>query len=199
MNFSWYLGFGWTAAFLCAAFGLASYYFATGWIHWLFYTLFVITAAYIIIKARLYWKEPWHRINARGLSLFYNIVDRQAATASKENWEPNTVELCGELARQLLGETAGGELAKSELFADAGRKEYYRQLVETNSQMFTKKVRPQQRAEALNRIYQDIEASELGPDIVIAVAVEKKYGRLEVTRYFLALISGLTMRKGLFS
>lgn len=199
MNIAWYLGFGWTAVAVCAAFGLASWYFATGWAHWLWYALFVITAAYMIIKGRLYWKEPWHRVNARGLSLYHKILARAAESAPQEGWEPDTAALCGELARELLGEQAGGELAGSELFADTGRKAYYRQLVETNPQLFTRRFQPEQRAGALQRIFQDIEASELGPDIVIAAAVEKKYGRLEATRYFLALVSGLTMRKGLFS
>lgn len=197
MNFSWYLGFGWTAPLLCTASGLASYYFSDGWLHWMLYVLFVTTAAYILIKIRLYWKEPWHRVNARALRLYRHMAGRQAA--AHEDWNPNPAELCGELARQLLGEQAGCELVHSELFADAGRKEYYRQLVEANSPLFTARVKPEQRAEALGRIFQDIEASELGPDIVIAIAVEKKYGRLEAARYFLALVSGLTMRQGLFS
>lgn len=199
MNLAWYFGFGWSAVALCSAFGSASWYFATGWVHWLWYALFVITAAYMIIKGRLYWKEPWHRVNARGLSLYHKIIEREAAGAPQEGWELDTAALCGELARQLLGEAAAEEMVKRGLFSDEGRKEYYRQLVEANSQLFTNQIRPEQRARALQRIFQDIEASEEGSDIVIAVAVEKEYGRLEATRYFLALVSGLTMRRGLFS
>ena len=36
----------------------------------------------------------------------------------------------------------------------------------------------------------DIEASELGPDIVIAKAIERKHSRLEAANYLQALLLG---------
>ena len=42
----------------------------------------------------------------------------------------------------------------------------------------------------LDGVRRDIEASELGPDVLIAMAVERQHGRLEAANYLHALLLG---------
>ena len=71
-----------------------------------------------------------------------------------------------------------------------GRKRYYRDLVEAYPQAFLKGIGEDRRAAVLDGVRRDIEASELGPDIFIAKAIERKHSRLEAANYLQALLLG---------
>lgn len=192
MNIGWKLGFGWPAVLLAAAAGAGSYYFADGWLHWGLYFLFAVTVAFMLVKYRLYLREPWRRVHAQGMDIFRELTKAEAAAAGQEGRPLDMAKVCGQLASRL-------EAAAGDRLADAGRKAYYRELVETYPAFFTKAVAPEKRAEALGLVLKDIEASRLGPDIVVAVAVEGRYGQMEAARYLLALASGATVRRWFIS
>lgn len=198
MNIRWYCGFGWPAVAFCLAFGAASYYF-TGWLHWVFYALFVIILAYMVAKGRLYWGEPWRRVHRQGMDIFRSLTKAEAAAAEREGRPLDMARVCGRLAERLQVPLTGWGPTGGDVLTDAARKAYYRELAETFPAMFTKAVATEKKEEALALVLKDIEASELGPDIAIAVAIEQRYGQLEAARFLLALASGATVSRWFLS
>jgi hypothetical protein len=195
----WHLGFHWQLAIFSLACGIASYYYPEGWIHWLAYVLFVITVVYMLTKFRLYKQNLWRRKHAQGTQIFAKLAREELAAAKKEQRDVNIPPLYVRLATNLLAPEHSTEFCNSDLLTESGRKEYYQRLVDAYPIVFTSKVKPEYHEQALASIREDIEASQYGHDIVIAVAIEKAYGPVEATRYLLAMASGLTTRNGLFS
>lgn len=193
----WYLGFNLHMAILCLLFGLGSYYFPDGWIHWILYILFVITLAFIVTKARLYHKEPWRRIHALGMHHYYQLLKGELESAKKENRDYNLPYLYTKLADILLEGEARTQFDKEQLLNDEQRKDYYRKLVADYPQAFTHQIKAYKHEEAIEAVLTDIKASELGPDIVIARAIESSYNSMEAARYLLALVTGVTQRNRL--
>ena len=197
---SYYLGFGWIPLTSCLLLGFATYYYSDGWLHWVLYFLFVIMLAYMATKFRLYSREPWRRVHSRGVGVYKQVWQSEDERARKEGREFDAGRLYSEFAQNLsvtsedLQANNGGSLLD-----DPERKAYYYRLVEEYPVVFTQRIKPEFHAEAIERIKKDINVSELGPDIIIAVAIAKTYSRLEAARYLLALATGVTMRKGLFA
>ncbi|MCX7779469.1 MAG: hypothetical protein N2491_00980 [Negativicutes bacterium] len=186
MNFSWYLGFGWGSIILFALFGAGAYYYAEGWLHWLFYAFFAVVAAYMLTRFRLYRSEPWRRVHQRAAIILSDLIKQDGNGKHK----PDRIAISRQLAEKLLGSCAAAAINENGTLTDAGRKAYYRELADTYSIVFTRNLPEEKHPEAIKSIMKDIEASEFGPDIVIAVAIEKQYGRLEAARYLLAMASG---------
>ena len=184
MNIAWYLGFGWKTIIPLTMLGAASYYVAEGWLYWLLYAGFALVAAYAVTRFRLYKREPWRRIHQRGVEILANLIKAGADTG-----KPNADKLCGKLAEGLFSHNTEAAISDDSL-TDAGRKSYYRELVEAYPVVFMQDIPPEKQSVAQTSMIKDIEASEFGPDIVIAVAIEKMYGRLEAARYLLAMASG---------
>lgn len=199
MNLAWQFGFGWPAVLLAAAFGAGSYYIADGWLHWVLYFLFAATGAYIFVKYRLYSREPWRRLHARGMDTFAELTKAEEAAAGREGRPLDMAKVCGQLAVCLQVPLTGWGPDDGDILADSARKAYYRELAATFPAMFAKAVAAEKKSEALGLVLKDIEESRLGPDIVIAVAIEKQYGQPESARYLLALVSGETVRRWLVS
>lgn len=187
MNISWYFGFGYKPVLLSLGACFAIYYYFEGWIYWVLYAVLVVTLAYMIIRLRLYWREPWHRMHDRSVLIVKELIkgEHVAETAAERN-----MRVCRELAGRLMKSSAAVEFLKSGLLTDNERKKYYRQLVECYPAMFTKNINPEKREEALKNLLKDIEASNLDPKIVITFAIEKKYGGQEAARYLFAIASG---------
>lgn len=186
MNFTWYFGFGWKTIIALALLGAASRQFAEGWLYWLVYGMFALTAAYAVTRFRLYKREPWRRVHHRGFEIIRSLINADANSADGRR-DPQL--LTRKLAQALLGDHAAAALPAA-VFTETGRKEYYRQLVADFPLVFMQNLPIEKQAEAQGNILQDIEASEFGPDIVIAAVIEKQYGRLEAARYLLAMASG---------
>lgn len=186
MNFSWYLGFGWKTILLILALGIAIRKVKEGWEYWLLYTLLALIGAYALTRFRLYKREPWRRIHHRSFEIISEFVK---SNANNTDGKRDPKLLAKMLAEALLGEHEDAVL-NSGILTDTGRKEYYQKLVEDFPIVFTQNIPPEKQAEAKCNILKDIEASEFGPDIVIAAVAEKQYGRLEAARYLLALASG---------
>jgi hypothetical protein len=199
MNIAWQFGFGWPAVLLAAIFGAGSYYISEGWLHWLLYLLFAATGAYMFVKFRLYSREPWRRVHARGMDTFAELTRAEAAAADKEGRPLDMARVCGQLAANLEVPLTGWGPTGGDVLTDETRKAYYRELAETFPAMFTKAVADDKKDAALKSVLKDIDASKLGPDIVIAVAIDKRYGQPEAARFLLALASGATVRRWLVS
>lgn len=74
--------------------------------------------------------------------------------------------------------------------ADTGRKTYYLELAINHQQVFLKNEKPGKYAAVMEGIRKDVDASERGPDIVIAKAIERLHGPEESARYLRALLLG---------
>ena len=72
----------------------------------------------------------------------------------------------------------------------AERKDYYRALVETWPQVFLEQVTSDRAKQVLDSVREDIEACELGPDVLIAKQIERLHGGKESARYLRALMVG---------
>jgi hypothetical protein len=184
MNIAWYLGFGWKTIVPLLILGAASYYVAEGWLYWLLYAGFALVAAYAVTRFRLYKREPWRRIHQRSAEILANLIKSGADTS-----KPNVNNLCRQLTEGLFPHNTQ-TIISDDILTEAGRKSYFRELVEAYPVVFMQNIPPEKQSEAQTSIIKDIDASEFGPDIVIAVAVENQYGRLEAARYLLALASG---------
>ena len=196
---SHYLGFGWKSVFICFALGLNAYALkGTGWLNWLFYALFAVMLAYILAKYRLHRREPWRHVHSHGMHIFAELAAKEVTAAQKENRQVADVDvLCKEMAAKLLG-IAESEYVAENILSDDGYKTYYRELVNAYPEIFIHNVASGKKEQAVEVMMQDIDTSELGPDIIIALATEKKYGKLEAARYLLAVAAGVTRRRGLF-
>jgi hypothetical protein len=71
-----------------------------------------------------------------------------------------------------------------------GRKDYYRELVDAYPQVYLKGIGEDRHPAVLEVVRRDIEASELGPDIVIAKVIERRHDRREAANYLQALLLG---------
>lgn len=195
---SWYLGFNWIFILFTIACGLASYYYTSGWTHWISYGLFVISLIYMLTKFRLYQREPWRRKHAQGMGIFGKLARQELAAAKKEKRNVIIPPLYEQLAKDLLGPDTDSQGCIAGRLTDVSRRAYYHRLVDAYPAVFTGRVKPEYHAQALDSIRKDIDASEMGPDIVIAFAIEKEYGTAEAARYLLAIASGRTAQGGLF-
>jgi hypothetical protein len=192
-----YLGFGARSVFICLSFGIIAYNL-TGWLHWLFYVLFAVMLAFMLAKYRLYLNEPWRRVHSYGMHIFARLAAKEVEKAQKENRKVDDIDvLCKELAAKLLGNTESETIGKN-ILADDGYKTYYRDLVNTYPYIFIGSLADDKKDEAVKTMLKDIDASELGPDIIIAITIKKKYGKPEAARYLLALAAGVTKQRGLF-
>lgn len=194
----WHLGFHWQLAIFSLLCGVVSYYYPEGWIHWLAYALFVISAIYMLTKFRLYKQEPWRRKHAQGMDIFARIARNELKAVKQEQRNINLPPLYEQLAKELLHEHYG-VFSKGDLLTDSGRKRYYHRLVDTYPVIFLSKVKAEYHAQAMENIRKDIESSASGPDVVITIAIEKEYGEIEAARYLLAMACGQATRGGLFS
>ena len=102
------------------------------------------------------------------------LAASEYAAAKREKREFDISTPCRALAQQMFGPA----------------KANYNNLVESYSQAFVGGVAPERRDAVLTGIRRDIEASELGPDILIAKRIELEQGGLEAARYLQALLLG---------
>ena len=193
MHIAWYLGFGWRAIALFVLFGALSYRFAEGGVHWLLYSLFALVAAFMATNLRLYWREPWRRIHRKGMGTFIALLQRENRLAERD-----FPLLYLQMGKSLLG-AAGPAVLEQGLLTEAGMRAYYRQLVADFPAVFTHGLPEDRHEQALLNMKQDIDATEVGPEVVVAVAIERRYGPREAARYLLALARGLTRQHTWFN
>ena len=186
MQISWFLGFGWLtiAAFVASGVGIN---LSAGWLRWVLYMPFLLLGLHMSIRYRSFSTQPWCRQHAKAMALYGPLAVREYAAAKKENREFDMRQPCSALADKLFGPEKAAQWVQ---LLDAGRKPYYRNLVDSYSQVFVGGINPERRDTVLAGVRRDIEASELGPDIVIAKKMELELGGLEAARYLQALLLG---------
>ncbi|MDA8226324.1 MAG: hypothetical protein M0T74_01210 [Desulfitobacterium hafniense] len=189
MNISGFLGFGWIPVVYAVVLGFGIFY-STGWVRWLIYACFVIVVLYMAFRFKTYSRQPWRSVHYRGMKIYAGLAGHEFDLAKKEKREFDITVPCRILAEKLFGQQHAADFVADELLADTGRKSYLMKLAKDYRNVFLENVRPEKHTAVLDSIRQDLEASELGPDIVIAKAVEKSYGREEAARYLLALLLG---------
>lgn len=189
MNISGLLGFGWIPIAYAIVLGLGTYY-ATGWVGWMMYGCFTIIMLYMGFRYKNYCREPWRRAHYRGMRAYADLAVGELDLAKQENRNFDIVNPCRALAQALLSSEQADGFITGDLLADAGRKTYYLELAINHQQVFLKNEKPEKYAIVMEGIRKDIDASELGPDIVIAKAIERLHGSEEAARYLLALLLG---------
>jgi len=186
MQISWFLGFGWLTilAFVVSGVGIN---LSEGWLRWALYVPFLLLGLHMSIRYRSFSTQPWRRQHAKAMAVYGKLAEQEYAAAKQEGREFNVRIPCRALAAQVFGPDKAAQWAP---LLEAGRKPYYKNLVNSYAQAFVGGVTPERREAVLAGIRRDIEASDLGPDIVIAKKMEVELGGLEAARYLQALLLG---------
>ena len=186
MNISWYLGFGWISIATLVTCGVAIN-LADGWLRWLLYLPFLLIGLHMSIRFRSFSTQPWRRVHRRTMLAYGKLAVADYGAAKKEGRDFDVRIPCRKLAQRVFGAD------RAEAFAallDAGRKDYYDNLLDSYPQVFVAGIKPELHEKVIENVHRDIDASELGPDIVIAKEIELRCGGLEAARYLQALLLG---------
>jgi hypothetical protein len=186
MRISWFFGFGWISVLTVVACGMGIN-FLSGPLGYALYAPFLLAALYMSARFRLYSTQPWRRAHSRAMLAFAELADAEYDAARRERREFDVAVPCAGLATRLFGQDGDGI---SGLLRDENRKKYYRELAREFPRVFLEGVAEERRQAVLDGIERDIEASRLGPDILIAKAIELKHSRREAAVYLRALMLG---------
>lgn len=186
VNISWFLGFGWLTIAGFVASGVAIN-LSEGWLRWVLYVPFLLLGLHMSIRFRSFRTQPWRRQHAKAMQSYGPLAASEYAAAKKEDRDFDVSTPCRALAQKMFGQAKATQL---EPLLGTGRKAYYNNLVDSYAQAFVGGVAPERRDVVLAGIRRDIEASELGPDILIAKRIELEQGGLEAARYLQALLLG---------
>jgi hypothetical protein len=186
MRISWYFGFGWLSILTVAACAVGINRLG-GAIAWALYVPFLLVALYMTVRFRLFNAQPWRRVHARAMIAYARLAEQEYEAARKAGREFDIVVPCRGLAEHILGRSPSAEI---DSLVGEGRKRYYAELAEAYPLAFLKGVGEDRRDAVLAGVRRDIEASKLGPDIVIAKAIERKHNRREAANYLQALLLG---------
>jgi len=186
MRIAWFFGFGWVSILTVVACGIAIN-LLSGPVVWVLYVPFLLVALYMTVRFRLYSTQPWRRVHSRTMITFGDLAGAEYEAAKKESREYDIRVPCAGLARHLFGEDGEG---MSALLLDENRKTYYKELAKAFPEVFLTGIAEERRDAVLGGVDQDIEASKLGPDILIAKAIEQQHSRAEAANYLHALLLG---------
>jgi hypothetical protein len=186
MRIAWYLGFGWLSIVTVIACGIAINRLEAP-ISWAFYLPFLVVAVWMTVRFHLYNTEAWRRVHARTMIAYGELAGREYDAAKKEGRDFDVGVPCRALAHELFPERS--DEAIEALMGD-GRRAYYKELVTSYPEVFVKGVAEDRKAAVLEGLRSDIDASELGPDILIAQAIERRHERREAAKYLHALLLG---------
>jgi hypothetical protein len=184
MSVAWYLGFGWVAMAILVASGVGIN-LSDGWLRWVLYVPFLLAGVYMTVRFRLYNSQLWRRVHSRAMIAYGRLAGQEYDAARKENRDYAVGKPCRALAELMFGQNSAIVPG-----LETERQAYYENLVASYPQVFVGDVKPDRHAAALEGVRRDIEASQLGPDIVIARAIERQHGGLEAARYLHALLLG---------
>lgn len=187
MRVAWYLGFGWAAIATLLASGVAINRL-DGWARWAFYVPFLLAGLHMSIRFRSFSSQRWRRVHSKAMLAYGELAMQEYAAARKENREFDISIPCHGLALLMFGEARARQFAG--LLAGE-RTAYYNNLVVSYPQVFVEGIKAERHQITLEGVHRDIEASQLGPDIVIAKGIELEYNGFEAARYLRALLVGL--------
>ncbi len=186
MRISWFFGFGWPSVLTVLASGIGIN-LLSGPVTWLLYVPFLIVAVYMTVRFRLFNAQPWRRVHSKAMMAYGPLAEQEYDAAKLENREFDINTPCRSLTGYLF---PGREAEESTLLQDENRKMYYTGLVDAFPHVFLKGITPERHDEVIKGVKRDIDASKLGPDILIARAIEFKHDRYEAANYLRALLLG---------
>jgi hypothetical protein len=186
MRIAWFFGFGWLSILVVAACGVAISRLSSP-LAWALYVPFLLVALYMTVRFRLFNAQPWRRVHSRAMLVYAKLAGHEYDAAKAEGRDFDVRVPCRGLAAKLLG---AGQPDEIDALLGDGRKAYYFGLVQACPQVFLQGVGLDRHGVVLGGLHRDIDASALGPDIVIAQAIERKLGRPETARYLQALLLG---------
>jgi hypothetical protein len=187
MRVAWYFGFGWAAIATLVVSGVAINRL-DGWARWACYVPFLIAGLHMTIRFRSFSTNPWRRVHSKAMLAYGELATQEYAAAKEGNREFDIGIPCRGLAVLMFGEDRARQLAA---LLEGGRKDYYNNLVASYPQVFVEGIKAERHEITLAGVRRDIDASQLGPDILIAKAIELEHGGLEAARYLRALLLGL--------
>lgn len=186
MRISWFFGFGWPSILTVVASGVGIN-LLSGPVTWVLYVPFLVVAVYMTVRFRLYNAQPWRRVHSKAMIVYGTLAEQEFDAAKRENREFDINTPCRGLAKHLFAQRGTDE---SCLLPDEKRKMYYKELVGAYPHVFLTGVKPGRHDEVIEGVKRDIDASRLGPDILIARAIELKHDRREAANYLQALLLG---------
>jgi hypothetical protein len=186
MRISWFFGFGWVSILAVVACGVGIN-LLSGPAVWVLYVPFLLVAMYMTTRFRLYTTQPWRRAHSRAMITFGKLAEAEYDAAKRENREYDIAVPCTGLAASLFGQH---NPEVSDLLQDESRKKYYKELAREFPDVFLKGIASDRREAVLEGVCRDIDASKLGPDILIAKTIELKHSRSEAANYLHALLLG---------
>lgn len=186
LHISWFLGFGWISVLILVGCAVGIN-LLSGPVVWLLYIPFLVVAIYMTVRFRLYTMHPWRRVHSKAMISFARFAATEYDEAKKAGREYDVTVPCQELARVMFSADNGNA---SHLLTDVGRKDYYRALVKEFPQIFLKGIAAEQQDIVFEKIQRDIDASKLGPDILVARDIELRYSRKEAAVYLQSLMLG---------
>ncbi|WP_153111428.1 hypothetical protein [Propionivibrio limicola] len=187
MNISWFFGFGWISVLTAVAAGVGIN-LLSGPVVWILYIPFLLAALHMTARFKRFNTDRWRRIHARAMLTYRKLAEQEFDAAKNENREYDILTPCRALGEQMFAQTPAVDVAT--LLTDESRKTYYKQLVDAYPNVFVQGIKPERHDAILNGVRSDIDASKLGPDILIAKAIELKHNQGEAANYLHALLLG---------
>lgn len=186
LRISWFFGFGWPALLALIACGVGIN-MIPGYVGLALYVPFIILGIYMTVRFRLYTMEAWRRVHSKAMIAYGRLAGAEYDAAKRDGRPFDASVPCRGLADVLFGVPHGADI--DALIGD-GRKAYYRSLVDAFPQVFVQGIASDKERAVLDGVRRDIDASELGPDVLIARAIEQKRGKLEAAKYLHKLLLG---------
>jgi hypothetical protein len=186
MRISWFFGFGWASVLTAVACGVGIN-LLSGPVVWVLYVPFLLVALYMTVRFRLYSTQPWRRAHDRAMIAFGELAGTEYAAARRDEREYDIAVPCAGLVTRLFGKD---DPEISGLLLEENRKKYYKELAREFPRVFLEGIGEERQKTVLGGIDRDIDASKLGPDILIAKAIELKHSRREAANYLRALMLG---------
>lgn len=186
LRISWFFGFGWPSLLAVIALGVGINTIP-GLFGTLLYIPFIVLGVYMTVRFRMYTMEAWRRVHSRAMITYGRLAGAEYDAAKREGRPFDVGVPCRGLADVLFGSPHGADI--DALIGD-GRKVYYRGLVDAYPQVFVDGLAADKEQAVLDGVRRDIDASELGPDVLIARAIEQKRGKLEAAKYLHKLLLG---------
>lgn len=184
-HLKWQFGFEWWAvSFL--TFGVASALLTRGALRLVGMAVAASMLGLMVHQYRKWNAAGWRRVHFRSMLAFRTIADRHRSRAAVEGRPFDMGAACGDLALLLCGEhnRAAAVAMTADLVTHQGS--YLAGVFERH----WRDVLPSASVATREDVVQRLRGRRLGPELVIAAAIENTYGARETARYAMALAAG---------